>query len=110
MPNKEAAKWKVWEIMQEKEARNIEDSSLLSNKRYKLLGILIVFFALLIRLFDLGDRVFHHDESVHASFTLKLLETGQYKYNPAYHGPFLFHTTANAVCKSRDGFNIFIKT
>lgn len=94
MPNKEAAKWKVWEIMQEKEARNIEDSSLLSNKKYKLFGILIVFFALLIRLLDLGDRVFHHDESVHASFTLKLLETGQYKYNPAYHGPFLFHTTA----------------
>jgi len=45
-------------------------------------------------LFDLGDRVFHHDESVHASFTLKLLETGQYRYDPAYHGPFLFHSTA----------------
>ena len=59
-----------------------------------MLGLLIILFALLIRLFDLGDRVFHHDESVHASFTLKILETGQYRYDPAYHGPFLFHSTA----------------
>ena len=63
-------------------------------KSIKLLGFLIVLFALLIRLFDLGERVFHHDESIHASFTLKLLENGQYRYDPAYHGPFLFHSTA----------------
>lgn len=67
---------------------------MISEKKYKILGILIILFALLIRLFDLGERVFHHDESVHASFTLKLLENGQYSYNPAYHGPFLFHSTA----------------
>jgi uncharacterized protein (TIGR03663 family) len=28
------------------------------------------------------------------SFTLKLLNTGQYTYDPAYHGPFLFYSTA----------------
>ncbi|WP_292389830.1 flippase activity-associated protein Agl23 [Methanosarcina sp. UBA5] len=80
--------------MQQGHDCNIENSPGLSEKKYKILGFLIIFFALLIRLFDLGERVFHHDESVHASFTLKLLETGQYKYDPAYHGPFLFHSTA----------------
>ncbi len=80
--------------MQQSQDENIEDSPIISEKKYKIMGLLIIFFALLIRLFNLGDRVFHHDESVHASFTLKLLETGQYTYNPAYHGPFLFHSTA----------------
>ncbi|HPS89130.1 MAG TPA: TIGR03663 family protein, partial [Methanosarcina vacuolata] len=73
---------------------NTKNSPELSEKKYKILGFLIIFFALSIRLLDLGERVFHHDESVHASFTLRLLETGQYRYNPAYHGPFLFHSTA----------------
>lgn len=73
---------------------NTGNSQDISDKKYKALGILIIFSALLVRLFDLGDRVFHHDESVHASFTLKLLEKGQYSYDPAYHGPFLFHSTA----------------
>ncbi|HWQ48026.1 MAG TPA: flippase activity-associated protein Agl23 [Methanosarcina sp.] len=80
--------------MQQSQDYNIENSPAFSEKKYKILGFLIILFALLIRLFDLGERVFHHDESVHASFTLRLLETGQYKYDPAYHGPFLFHSTA----------------
>lgn len=80
--------------MQQGQNYNIENSSGLSEKKYKILGLLIILFALLIRLFDLGERVFHHDESVHASLTLKLLETGEYRYDPAYHGPFLFHSTA----------------
>ncbi len=66
----------------------------LSDKKYGLLGLLIIFFGIALRLFELGERVFHHDESVHGSFTLKLLERGEYSYDPAYHGPFLFHSTA----------------
>jgi uncharacterized protein (TIGR03663 family) len=85
---------RVGGIMQQDKDYNTENSPEISEKKYKILGFLIILFALLIRLFDLGERVFHHDESVHASFTLKLLETGQYRYDPAYHGPFLFHTTA----------------
>ncbi len=81
-------------MMQQGQDYNIENLQGLSEKKYKTSGFLILLFALLIRLFDLGERVFHHDESIHASFTLKLLETGQYKYDPAYHGPFLFHSTA----------------
>ncbi|MDD3246733.1 MAG: TIGR03663 family protein [Methanosarcina sp.] len=80
--------------MQQSPDNDTANSPKLSDQKYRLLGLLIVFFALVLRLFELGERVFHHDESVHASFTLKLLETGEYSYNPAYHGPFLFHSTA----------------
>jgi uncharacterized protein (TIGR03663 family) len=73
---------------------NSENKPEISEKNYKILGLLIILFALLIRLYNLGERVFHHDESVHASFTLKILNTGQYTYDPSYHGPFLFHSTA----------------
>ncbi|MDY0129359.1 MAG: TIGR03663 family protein, partial [Methanosarcina vacuolata] len=94
MPIKKQLCWKIGGIMQRGRDYNTKNSPELSEKKYKILGFLIIFFALSIRLFDLGERVFHHDESVHASFTLRLLETGQYRYNPAYHGPFLFHSTA----------------
>ena len=93
-----------------------------SEKKYRLVGLLVIWFALLIRLFDLGDRVFHWDEGMHGRITLELLAAGQYTtnvtfndpfnfhsaaviphflgifgkytYDPAYHGPFLFHSTA----------------
>jgi uncharacterized protein (TIGR03663 family) len=80
--------------MQQNSDNENVNSRELPDKRYRLYGLLIVLFALAFRLFELGERVLHHDESVHASFTLKLLENGEYSYNPAYHGPFLFHTTA----------------
>ncbi|AKB75937.1 hypothetical protein MSLAZ_2676 [Methanosarcina lacustris Z-7289] len=80
--------------MQQSPDNDTANSPKLSDKEYRVLGLLIVFFAIALRLFKLGERVFHHDESVHASFTLKLLEHGEYSYNPAYHGPFLFHSTA----------------
>ncbi|WP_048137247.1 flippase activity-associated protein Agl23 [Methanosarcina horonobensis] len=80
--------------MQQSPDNENADSQGLPDKNYWLYGLLIVLFALILRLFELGERVFHHDESVHSSFTLKLLENGEYSYDPAYHGPFLFHTTA----------------
>ena len=61
--------------MQQSPDNDTANSPKLSDKKYRFLGLLIVFFALALRLFELGERVFHHDESVHASFTLKLLET-----------------------------------
>jgi uncharacterized protein (TIGR03663 family) len=85
---------KVQETMQQSQDDNIKNSPVLSEIKYKILGLLIILFALALRLSELGERVFHHDESIHASFTLKLLENGEYSYNPAYHGPFLFHSTA----------------
>ena len=88
--------------MQQDQDENREKSTGISEKNYKLLGILIIFFALLIRLLDLGERVFHHDESVHASFTLKLLEQG--KYNPSLR---LAHDVAKALNSTIDDLFIF---
>lgn len=63
-------------------------------------GMMIV--AVLTRLWDLGPRAFHHDESIHAYFSNYYLKTGSYTttanfgggYDPTYHGPFLYHIVA----------------
>jgi uncharacterized protein (TIGR03663 family) len=50
--------------------------------------------ALVLRLIDLGDRPFHHDESQDAYFSWVFLEQGDYEYNPLLHGPLRFYLTA----------------
>jgi uncharacterized protein (TIGR03663 family) len=56
-------------------------------------GVLVL-VALALRLYDLGDRPFHHDESQDAYFSWTFLENGDYKYNPLLHGPLRFYMTA----------------
>ena len=56
-------------------------------------GVLIL-VALALRLYDLGDRPFHHDESQDAYFSWTFLENGGYEYNPLLHGPLRFYMTA----------------
>jgi uncharacterized protein (TIGR03663 family) len=55
---------------------------------------LLVAAALLVRLLDLGDRPFHHDESQDAYFSWVLLTRGEYEYDPLLHGPLRFYLTA----------------
>lgn len=53
------------------------------------------------RLFNLGEKAFHHDESIHAFYSYQIATEGRFKgaankdvtfgYNPVYHGPFLYH-------------------
>ena len=50
--------------------------------------------AALTRLLALGDRAFHHDESIHAVTALERLESFVYLYDPLYHGPFLYYANA----------------
>ncbi len=46
--------------------------------------------ALVLRLFLLGDRPFHHDEGVNAWFLSRVLDGFQFSYDPEkFHGPFL---------------------
>jgi uncharacterized protein (TIGR03663 family) len=54
----------------------------------------LVLVALALRLLDLGDRPFHHDESQDAYFSWTFLENGDYEYNPLLHGPLRFYMTA----------------
>lgn len=53
-------------------------------------GAVLVFGAAL-RVFDLGNAPYSHDEAIHANFSLAL---GDYHYDPVYHGPLLYHLTA----------------
>jgi uncharacterized protein (TIGR03663 family) len=56
-------------------------------------GVLMV-AALAVRLYQLGDRPFHHDESQDAYFSWLFSTGGGYEYNPLLHGPLRFYLTA----------------
>lgn len=49
-----------------------------------------------MRLWDLGGRAVHHDESLHGYFSWQLFTGGGYEHNPLMHGPFQFHVTAGS--------------
>lgn len=51
---------------------------------------------LLMRCLELDLRPMHHDESIHATFAYQWMDTpdtAYYKYDPTYHGPFLYIVT-----------------
>ena len=50
--------------------------------------------ALALRLFELGVRAMHHDESLHATFAWYFAEGRGYEHNPLMHGPVLFNALA----------------
>ncbi|HCI81438.1 MAG TPA: hypothetical protein DHW02_17315, partial [Ktedonobacter sp.] len=68
--------------------------------------ICIFLLGAILRYWGLGDKPLHHDESLHAYFSLQLLHNLQdwsacfsqtmtcYQYNPLLHGPFQFHAIA----------------
>lgn len=70
----------------------------------KLIWLALFVIATLTRLWDLGYRTQHHDESIHTTFSWKFA-TGEtpYVHNPLSHGPFLFH--ANALIYELFGAN-----
>ncbi len=46
------------------------------------------------RLWDLGSRAIHHDESLHAYYSWILSNGSGYRHDPMMHGPFQFEATA----------------
>jgi len=62
--------------------------------RFEHFFLVIFIVALLLRFLVLDLKLFHHDEAVHAWFSFKLLTEGTYMYDPVYHGPLLYYTTA----------------
>ena len=60
--------------------------------------IFLILFAIgvISRFYDLGVRPYHHDESIHAVFSWKILKEGlqSYSYDPVYHGPVLYFASA----------------
>lgn len=62
-----------------------------------LLWLLVVLGVLLVSRFArLGYHAFHHDESIHCRFAWVIAQPGEgngpgsYRYDPVYHGPFLY--------------------
>jgi len=66
----------------------------MSKAAFRGLVPLVVLGALLFRLPGLGLRPIHHDEANQAMKFGRLLETGEYRYDPAdHHGPSLYYLT-----------------
>ncbi|HLG19578.1 MAG TPA: flippase activity-associated protein Agl23 [Bdellovibrionota bacterium] len=51
-------------------------------------------FYVFTRFLFLGDKPYHHDESIHAIESWRYATQGVYKFNPMLHGPFLYHLQA----------------
>lgn len=56
--------------------------------------LLFAVVLLVTRFARLGERPLHHDESIHAFQSRQLGLEGTWKYDPAYHGPFLYYANA----------------
>ena len=58
-------------------------------------GVIALFaISLVLHLWDLGARAFHHDESQHAAFSYYFATGGGYHHDPLLHGPLQFHVLA----------------
>ena len=56
--------------------------------------LLLVAVALALRLWELGERPFHHDESLDAWWSMRFRDGITDPYDPVYHGPLRFYITA----------------
>jgi uncharacterized protein (TIGR03663 family) len=62
----------------------------------QVLYVAIILLAIFLRTYHLGVRPYHHDESIHAFFSWKIVQNGpiEYRYDPVYHGPLLYFASA----------------
>src|SRR5712692_11412858 len=56
--------------------------------------VCLTLFAGVLRFWDLGTRMLHHDESLHAVYSYYLYIGKGYVHDPMMHGPFLFEFNA----------------
>ncbi len=54
----------------------------------------LVGLSLVLHLWQLDARSYHHDESIHAKLSWDLAQGRSYRYDPTYHGPLLYMTVA----------------
>jgi len=57
----------------------------------------LLLLAALLRVVALGARPYHHDESIHAWAANRLVNEGNYKYDPVYHGPVQYYMVGLAI-------------
>ena len=65
-------------------------------------GLLILIGAIM-RMWDLGSRAMHHDESLHALYSWNFAEGRGYAHDPMMHGPFQMEATAGVFYVLGDG-------
>ena len=66
-----------------------------TSRRWELLAyFLLISTAAGLRLWDLGARAMHHDESLHAFFSWNLFTGGGFAHTPMMHGPLQFQANA----------------
>ncbi len=56
--------------------------------------VVIAALAITSRLWGLGDRALHHDETLHAAYSWYLFSGRGYMHDPLLHGPLLYHLGA----------------
>ena len=59
-----------------------------------IIFLVILVLAILLRFLFLDLKPVHHDESIHAFLAWELYTEGKYVYNPTYHGPLIYFSTA----------------
>jgi len=62
--------------------------------RVTAIVVAITAVAFLLRVYDLGSRAMHHDESLHATFAYYFAQGLGYAHDPLMHGPLQFHLIA----------------
>ncbi|MEP6995132.1 MAG: flippase activity-associated protein Agl23 [Acidobacteriota bacterium] len=62
--------------------------------RYVWVVSLLILAAVFTRFWHLSERPLHHDESIHAYQSWSLSRGADWRYDPAYHGPFLYYVNA----------------
>jgi uncharacterized protein (TIGR03663 family) len=69
-------------------------SSVVPLDRELVAFLLLTIIAGVLRFWDLGSRMMHHDESLHAVYSYYLYVGKGYIHDPMMHGPFLFELNA----------------
>jgi uncharacterized protein (TIGR03663 family) len=76
-------------------------TAFLSRYWYVVLIVAVIGLGAGLRLWDLGDRAIHHDESIHIKFAYDIKEQGltsngnaTYTHDPVYHGPLQYFAIA----------------
>jgi len=62
--------------------------------RRRVLYAAVLLVAIATHFVRLAERPLHHDESIHAFQSYTLSKDGTWRYDPAYHGPFLYYANA----------------
>ena len=76
----------------------------LSLRPWELPGYaLLIMIGAIMRLWDLGSRAMHHDESLHALYSWNFAEGRGYAHDPMMHGPFQMEATAGVFYLLGDG-------